>query len=141
MVSMRALVFGQLSMVFVTVPSVRTKSSETCLGDLLLLAGKLPFNAAACPAAVSHTASLLHVCTSAPSAVKAADCMTLSSSAISNWLSPCKSHILKHEPHAASTPPVTMREITKATVVSCLRRGMVSVACVWRGCTESISSC
>ncbi|KAL0048469.1 hypothetical protein WJX82_004043 [Trebouxia sp. C0006] len=38
MVSVRVLVFAELSMVFVTVPSVRTKSSETCLGDLLLLA-------------------------------------------------------------------------------------------------------
>ncbi len=71
---MRVLVFAQLSMVFVTVPSVRTKSSETCLGDLLLLAGTLPSDAATCPAAVSRTASILHICTSTPSAVKAADC-------------------------------------------------------------------
>ena len=64
MVSMRVLVFAELSMVFVTVPSVRTKSSETWLGDLLLLAGTLPSNAATCVAAVSHSA--LFSCTSAP---------------------------------------------------------------------------
>lgn len=39
MVPMKVLLFAQLSRVFITVPSLRTKSSETCLGDLLLLAG------------------------------------------------------------------------------------------------------
>ncbi|KAL0042896.1 hypothetical protein WJX79_003013 [Trebouxia sp. C0005] len=38
MVPMKVLLFAQLSRVFITVPSLRTKSSETCLGDLLLLA-------------------------------------------------------------------------------------------------------
>ncbi|KAL0020037.1 hypothetical protein WJX77_006418 [Trebouxia sp. C0004] len=38
MASMKVLLFAQLSMVFITVPSLRTKSSETCLEDLLLLA-------------------------------------------------------------------------------------------------------
>ena len=168
MVSMRVLVFAELSMVFVTVPSVRTHSSETCLGDLLLLAGTFPPDAATCPAAVSHTASfhhicnnlpsccghlcsccvaysihpshwqqlsllmqplvqllcriqhppitfattfppdaatcpaavsrtasILHICTSTPSAVKAAERMTPTNSAISNWVNPCKRHFLK----------------------------------------------
>ena len=97
MVSMRVLVFAQLSRLFITVPSLRTKSSETCLGDLLLLAGTFASDAATWSAAMSHTASISHMCTNPPSAVKAADCMTLTSSATSNWVIPCKWHFFKHE--------------------------------------------